>query len=95
MKDVSVIEDLLNANLPMDFENEEWSPEATELYAERKAAQTRLWDSLTEEQQKLFDNYWIASRGVTDVIEKRSYKLGAQFGFRFALEMLEGDSNKK
>lgn len=51
MKDVSIINDLLDSNLPLDFENEKWSPEAAELYAERKAAQMQLWDSLTPEQQ--------------------------------------------
>ena len=95
MKDVSIINDLLDSNLPLDFENEKWSPEAAELYAERKAAQMQLWDSLTPEQQKLFDAYWIASCGVISVIEKRTYRLGTQFGFRFALEMLDDDPHKK
>ena len=55
----------------------------------------QLWDSLTPEQQNLFDAYWSASCGVISVIEKRTYRLGAQFGFRFALEMLDDDPHKK
>ena len=95
MKDVSIINDLLDSNLPLDFENEKWSPEAAELYAERKAAQMQLWDSLTPEQHKLSEAYRIASEGVSRVMEKRTYRLGAQFGFRFALEMLDDDPHKK
>lgn len=63
----------------------------TEEYKEYCQTADKLIATLSEEQQKLFDEFFLASGGYESVCMKRTYKNGVKLGMALALELLDFD----
>ena len=63
----------------------------TKEYKQYQERADKLIASLSEEQQKLFNEYFFASGGYESVLLKRTYANGVKLGMALALELVDFD----
>ena len=84
---MTVLENLYNGNIdPCEAENLKNNPKYNQSLSLVGQAQSKLIESFTEEQKKLFDNYLTNAEELSVIIDEEIFKIGFSLAVKIMTE---------